>query len=149
MCWKEFHPVQSNTPTTLNELNEKDLYLQNAGKGPFLCRQGGEVFSQKGQLYVHKAYRHMKLNQNLREKRYACQYCDRRFNSKIRTKEHELTHTNEKPHSCSYCDKKFRLKQQLKRHQLMVHVEEDLMPSKGKAPTPETPMCIEKGNKSN
>lgn len=59
------------------------------------------------------------------EKRFQCDYCDKRFLSKFVLKRHILIHTKQKPHACRYCNVAFTQKNELVKH-LRIHVGDNI-----------------------
>ncbi|RVE41012.1 hypothetical protein evm_014338 [Chilo suppressalis] len=65
--------------------------------------------------------RHMQTD--LKEIRYNCSICDKRFTTNNSLSLHAKIHTGEKPYKCNICDKRFTVSQNLSRHQ-RVHTGE-------------------------
>ncbi|XP_067012466.2 zinc finger protein 271 isoform X2 [Anabrus simplex] len=89
----------------------------------FKCNICGYEAPRKSALLLHQRRKH--------PPQYACNYCDKIFNSILTMKIHERTHTRLQAKSqeqtffvCEYCGKPFRSKKTLKEHHISAHSDE-------------------------
>ena len=60
-------------------------------------------------------------NKPKKEKRFQCQFCEKKFSKKDAKDRHERVHTGGKPFQCQFCDKKFCQKDGKDRHEQVEH----------------------------
>ena len=70
-------------------------------------------------LYIFQL--HKKRHLGLLERKYLCEYCEKRFTSKYALDRHVLTHTQQRPHACEYCSMAYTQRNDLVKH-LREHV---------------------------
>ncbi|CAG9806882.1 unnamed protein product [Chironomus riparius] len=70
-------------------------------------------------LYIFQL--HKKRHLGLLERKYHCEYCEKRFTSKYALDRHVLTHTQQRPHVCEYCSMAYTQRNDLIKH-LREHV---------------------------
>ena len=60
----------------------------------------------------------------IREKKYECPKCPKKFRDRCDVEKHQVTHTGERPFSCSLCDKTFAWADNLNHHLKINHLGE-------------------------
>ncbi|KAJ1962010.1 hypothetical protein GGI12_002920 [Dipsacomyces acuminosporus] len=84
---------------------------------------GSEIISSFGMgAMVVKKQRVIKERPTLKERKYPCNVCGKRFTRPSSLACHKFTHTGERPHGCPFpnCNKRFSVRSNLRRH-LKVH----------------------------
>ncbi|KAI5640791.1 hypothetical protein NE865_06899 [Phthorimaea operculella] len=87
-------------------------YVEVHGEAPLRipCAECGKVLSSRRKLTDHKKRHHLK------DFRFVCQVCGRKFYSGNELRHHMPTHTDERNFKCKMCDKAFARLKTLKQH---------------------------------
>ncbi|XP_013089835.2 zinc finger protein 62 homolog isoform X1 [Biomphalaria glabrata] len=86
----------------------------NSGVKTFLCDACFEKQHSKSCSHNLNSHTHFKL----KEKRFACNMCAKKFIELYQLRNHLIVHTEEKPFQCDVCDKTFTQQRLLKSHKL-------------------------------
>ncbi|XP_072026575.1 uncharacterized protein [Amphiura filiformis] len=104
-------------------------------EGDFKCRQCDRSFKTTQGLEQHKRRTHNSdvKRKNLLvkcrdgEQKYACQRCQKQFNSRKALINHRFTHTTVRPYTCTICGRSFKRQWELHKHK-MTHTQQPSVP---------------------
>jgi uncharacterized Zn-finger protein len=82
------------------------------------CERCAKLFSHPKSLLAHRKHHH---GRGPPEKRYACNFCPRRFPAPNHLERHVRTHTGERPFPCDLCEQRYSREDKLKEHRLKAH----------------------------
>ncbi|XP_078086643.1 zinc finger protein PLAG1-like [Mustelus asterias] len=102
----------------------RHLALHAAAKGDLTCGVCAREFGQTDQLLEHLKGHAGRLSSSTREKRHACDRCERRFYTRKDVRRHTVVHTGRKDFLCQFCAQRFGRKDHLTRHTKKSHAQE-------------------------
>ncbi|XP_048391578.1 zinc finger protein PLAG1-like isoform X2 [Stegostoma tigrinum] len=102
----------------------RHLAWHTAASGDLTCGVCACEFGRSDQLLEHLKGHAGKLTSSAREKRHACDRCERRFYTRKDVKRHTVVHTGRKDFVCQFCSQRFGRKDHLTRHTKKSHAQE-------------------------
>ncbi|XP_064467705.1 zinc finger protein 665-like [Ornithodoros turicata] len=116
VCGRHFKTPQSLTFHNVGHHGSRSFF-RDAQRWPYRCYVCNVSFKYMSSLHAHNACHHV-----AEEQRLECQYCSKRFRSKVTLSQHIRTHTLERAaHYCGHCKKSFASYSALKRHIIVTH----------------------------
>ena len=92
------------------EYNKPNRVYHGLDGGKFKCNGCPKEFNSARAAHAHHVCIHVK------EFKYLCQQCDKKYNIKTQWELYQDTHRNEKAHKCPKCGKGFNCKGNMNRH---------------------------------
>ncbi|XP_041063700.1 zinc finger protein PLAG1-like [Carcharodon carcharias] len=102
----------------------RHLALHSAASGDLTCGVCAREFGRTDQLLEHLKGHAGRLANSAREKRHACDRCERRFYTRKDVRRHTVVHTGRKDFLCQFCAQRFGRKDHLTRHTKKSHAQE-------------------------
>ncbi|XP_060686757.1 zinc finger protein PLAG1-like isoform X1 [Hemiscyllium ocellatum] len=102
----------------------RHLAWHTATSGDLTCGVCTREFGQLDQLLEHLKGHAGRLASSAREKRHACDRCERRFYTRKDVRRHTVVHTGRKDFLCQFCSQRFGRKDHLTRHTKKSHAQE-------------------------
>ncbi|XP_038672991.1 zinc finger protein PLAG1-like isoform X1 [Scyliorhinus canicula] len=102
----------------------RHLALHAAANGDLTCGVCARAFGQTDLLLEHLKGHAGRLSSSAREKRHACDRCERRFYTRKDVRRHTVVHTGRKDFLCQFCAQRFGRKDHLTRHTKKSHAQE-------------------------
>ncbi|XP_067901681.1 zinc finger protein PLAG1-like [Heterodontus francisci] len=102
----------------------RHLALHAAASGNLTCGVCAREFGRTDQLLEHLKGHAGRLAGSAREKRHACDRCERRFYTRKDVRRHTVVHTGRKDFLCQFCAQRFGRKDHLTRHTKKSHAQE-------------------------
>lgn len=105
--------------------------LHDVEEGSLECSICHKLYDNSQSLAQHiRVHAGSYKGKGIMEKKFKCQFCDKRFYASKDRERHLLTHTKEKNFECGICSMKFSRTDHLKRHRIKIHPDGQSKPSK-------------------
>ncbi|XP_077476724.1 uncharacterized protein LOC144089580 isoform X3 [Stigmatopora argus] len=114
---------EAEVPTVTSNSNTVAIIAENVTiHGPNLCpevRERRYKCSKCGKKFYQVGHLKKHLFSHTESKPFSCQDCGKNYTSAESFKAHQLSHRGERPFSCPHCEKTYGLKRDLKEHMVL------------------------------